>query len=112
MRKLLNERAFGFGLLEHIGLDSYSKTLILRVGVGMREAGIILDMSFDLCSLLGYDVGSLIGKSLTHLLPPIIANYHHQFIHSYFGGRKTKILYIDQTLYFKQKNGYLVTTIS
>ena len=80
MRELLNERAFGIGLLEHIGLDSYAKTLILRVGMGMRERSIILDMSFDLCNLLGYDLGNLIGKSLTHLLPPIIATHHHQIL--------------------------------
>ena len=104
---MTEETTIGMNSIEQLGLEAYSKILMLKVGISNDQPGIILDISYDLEQIIGYERGKLVGKSLKNILPPLISDVHHLFIMQFLDTMRKVVMYKEQILYFKSQIGYI-----
>ena len=70
----------------------------------------ITDVSYDLCSLLGYEKDDLVTRPITKLMLPVIAQKHPKYIQRFYEKMEAKSMYTELSNYVQNKEGYYLPT--
>ena len=105
---MTEESSVEFSSTDQLGLNSFSKILMVKVGISPENPGVIMDISYDLEQMLGYKEGRLSGKGLREILPPLISESHDIFINTFLETTRNTLMYNDQMLYYTTASGYIL----
>lgn len=70
--------------------------------------GIITNCNNEVNRLLGYTKPEIIGESVDMIMPKIYADYHTNFMLSYFDKDKGKAMNNERMVYSMSKDGYII----
>lgn len=85
-----------------------TETCIVTCSANLHSIGHILNVSAEIQRILQFSNLDLIGQSINHMMPNIIARLHDDFIKNFFETSKSNRVGRETMIYPMNKSGYIV----